>query len=102
MTPEPARCSLPDPCAADDGPLLLEPRSVYDAAFLGWGRRPGDPTAIAVYSYTRIIKSFMQHANCDWDEAEAFTSYNTEGAWLGRGTPLIIHEGTPAELEELL
>jgi len=102
MTPEPPHCNLPDPAAADDGPLLLEPRLVYDAAFLGWGRRPGDPTAIAVYSYTKLIESFMFWNDCDWDEAEAVTSYNTEGAWLGRGTPLIIHEGTPAELEELL
>lgn len=82
--------------------MFLEPRNVYDIAFLGWGRRPGDDDVVAVYDWHRLCEALMLNYAFDALEACDHISSNMEGAWLGPNTPLIIHRGTPYDLEQLL
>jgi hypothetical protein len=84
------------------GPLFLEPRLVYDCAFLGWGRRPADPTPIAVYDWTKVRDACRVWHAMTFDEADEFVSVTIEAAWLGPGTPLLLQTGSITELEDLL
>jgi hypothetical protein len=84
------------------GPLFLYPRLVFDPAFIGWGRRPGDPCPLAVYDFARCVEAVRQWYEMDNDEAHEYVTTQCEGAWLGPGTPLIMQVGTPGHLEELL
>jgi hypothetical protein len=84
------------------GPLFLEPRLVYDCAFLGWGRRPADPTPIAVYDWTMVRDACRVWHSMTFEEADEFVAVNIEAAWLGPGTPLLLQTGSITELEDLL
>lgn len=87
---------------ATRGPLFLYPRLVFDPAFLGWGRRAGDPCPIAIYDFDRCIKATMQWFDMTIEAAHDYVTTECEGAWLGPGTPLIIQSAPIEDLEELL
>jgi hypothetical protein len=84
------------------GPLFLYPRIVFNSAFVGWGRRPGDATAIAIYDFALCVDAVRQWYSMDPEDAHDYVTTQCEGAWLGPGTPLIMQVGTPGQLEELL
>lgn len=84
------------------GPLFLYPRLVFDAAFLGWGRRAGDPCPVAVYDFEACIKAVMRWYDLGIEAAHDYVTTQLEGAWLGPGTPLIIQQAPIEDLEELL
>ena len=90
------------PTDAPHGPLFLAPRLVFDYAFLGWGRRPGDPVPIAVYDFERCVAAAMRWFDLSTEDAHDYVCTQCEGAWLGPGTPLILQAGTPSALEDLL
>ncbi|MGA0103183.1 MAG: hypothetical protein ACO3LH_05660 [Steroidobacteraceae bacterium] len=92
----------PDPDSYPQGPLFLYPRLVFDPAFLGWGRRPADPTPIAIYDFARCVDAVMHWYDFSPEDAHDYVVTQCEGAWLGPGTPLIAQLGSPEALEELL
>jgi hypothetical protein len=59
----------------------------FEAAFVGVARQFGSP--IAVYDRKKclhcLVKQGMSH-----EEAEEYFSFNTEGAWVGSGTPAFL------------
>lgn len=79
--------------------LLLEPRTVFDAALIGmtdkaadhWPRK--EAPLVAVYDEDKCIKAIMQWLGCDYGDALDYYSFNTAGAWVGENTPTIISTG---------
>ncbi len=69
----------------DDEEVLLA--DGFEAAFIGVARQFGQP--IAVYKKSRclscLVKQGMSH-----EEAEEYFAFNTEGAWVGAGTPAFL------------
>jgi hypothetical protein len=84
-----------------DGPLVLEPRSIYHKALLGWARRPGDACAVLIYDGPRMIEALVEEG---MDELEAceWVSHNVESAWLGPGSPMVLNRIQQDEIEEAL
>lgn len=82
-------------------PLFLLPRLVFDAAFVGWARRPGDPCPIAVYDNAACVKAARYWYDMTPEDAQDYVSTQCAGTWLGPGTPLVLHTGTPTAFEEL-
>jgi hypothetical protein len=82
--------------------LFLYPRIVFDPAFIGWGRRPGDPTPITIYAYLPCVNACMKWYNMSHEEAAEYVTAQVESYWRGPSTPMIISTGIPADLEALL
>ena len=80
-------------------PLLLEPRDVFDDCLLGYGYRPGDPCEVPIYDRDLVILAHARWTCSPVDEADEFVSFNTEGAWLGAGTPMLLNRCTAEEFE---
>ena len=55
----------------------------------------------AVYSGPRIVKKFMQDG-MDRDEALEFIDFNTEGAYVGPATPVVVWPADPEDPEARL
>lgn len=83
----------------DEGTMYLVPRLVFDHALLGFAQRPGDPVPLAIYDFDRCVKAAAHWYEMDADEAIEYVVTQCEGAWLGAGTPLILHQGH-IEIEE--
>jgi hypothetical protein len=83
------------PSELPDGVLVLEPRSMYDAALVGYTDQPKDHwtrdggVTVAVYSEAKCVKALMADGMSEEDALEWF-SYNTSGAWVGEGTPMFV------------
>lgn len=60
-----------------------------DSAIIGQIDRCGQPTVI-VYDYLLLIQAFQAQGMTE-DEAIEHISYNVEGAWVGEGTPAVMH-----------
>lgn len=60
----------------------------FDAAFLGIGRRCGQPD-IAVYDRTRCLQILVAQG-ATADEAIKYFEFNVVGAWVGECTPLFL------------
>lgn len=82
--------------------LFLSPRLVFDAAFVGWARRPGDPTPVALYDSDACVAAAVRWFDLSPEDAVDYVSTQCAGIWLGPGTPMIVHTGTPSDLEEHL
>jgi hypothetical protein len=73
--------------------LLLEPREFFDKALVDvtehpkdhWPRKGG--LTVAVYDREKCIGAIMASMQIGYEEALEWFGYNTEGAWLGEGTP---------------
>lgn len=87
--------------------LLLEPRTVFDAAIVGICREPQDrwkeqrqpDTWVAVYSMERAAEALVKDweeegANGGglWNEAVDYIAYNSMGGWVGPHTPTWIDD----------
>ena len=64
-----------------------------DAAFLGIGRRCGQPY-LAVYSISKAIAVLMDRDGMTHDAAREYLEFNTIGAWAGDLTPVWVEEMT--------
>jgi len=60
----------------------------FDEAILGVGTRCGKPT-IVIYDRAKCIEILVAQG-MDFDEAEEFFSFNTEGSWVGDRTPIYL------------
>jgi hypothetical protein len=92
METSPSRSTLTDPLRAnpDDCSLLLEPRLVFDTAFLGHGMRCGDSIPYAIYDYDKVIDALVWWHECPREEAVDYCAFNIEAGWVGPGTPLLL------------
>ena len=70
---------------APKGTLVLEPRTTYDQAIVGSIEADGE--RVLVYRRPLLVKALMDNEDMKWTEAEEWVSYNTEGAYVGPGTP---------------
>lgn len=72
--------------------LLLEPRSVFDDALIGYQEREG--MVVAVYDIDALVElaSEVTGSN-DWIENADHVSFNITGSWMGPGTPEFQHGG---------
>lgn len=78
-----------DDLLGDSEAMLLEPREIYDAAFLGVATRV-DGLHVAAYDTAKCIEALMQHYEFDREEAQEWFDCNTSGAYVGPGTPVFI------------
>lgn len=78
---------------------MLEPRELFDEAFLGYGYRPGDPCEVAIYDREVVVGLFAREMS--WEDAEEHVSFNVEGSWCGPGTPMILNRCTAAQFDDL-
>lgn len=69
----------------------------FDRAFLGVGRRCGEPD-LAVYDSRKAFVELMRRDNLTWDEALEYYDFNVEGAWVGEQSPIWLHRTTVAAL----
>lgn len=59
----------------------------FEAAFVGVARQFGQP--IAVYKRSKCLSCLVKQGMSQ-EEAEEYFSFNTEGAWVGAGTPAFL------------
>jgi hypothetical protein len=52
---------------------------------------------LLVYSYEKLLEHFMAEG-MSHEEAVEWIGFNVAGAWIGEGTPLILHELEEGEL----
>ena len=57
-----------------------------DRAIIGVGSRNGNK--VAVYSSEKCIEAFMKDNNWSYEDALDWFTFNTEGAYMGEGTPI--------------
>jgi hypothetical protein len=69
-----------------------------DDAIIGWAQRVGEPT-IVVYDHNKLVDKFVRDG-MNAEESEEWVSFNIEGAWMGRGTPAIMHPGSGVDVRE--
>ena len=62
----------------------------FDSAFLGLGKRTGDPYPIAVYDRSVCVSILVDRDGLSWEEANEWVAHNTESAWTGLSTPLLL------------
>jgi len=83
----------------------MEPALKYDgldAAIIGMTNRPDDPLVcdLLVYSYDKIIQVMMDESEFTWEEAIEYAEFNIIGAYMGPGTPIIVHSKSAEEIAE--
>ena len=69
-----------------------------DSARAGVFTRCGQPPVI-VYDYELLVLAFEKRGMTD-DEAREWISVNIEGAWVGEGTPAVLHPITEHDDDE--
>ena len=74
---------------ADREFLLLEPRSVFDGALVGYVERCGQER-IACYDYNAVIRALMDSEGMPEESALEWFEYNILGAWVGERTPCFL------------
>ena len=74
-------------CLHDDENVLLA--DGFEDAIMGIGRQfVGEP--IAVYDRTKCIEILVERDGMDWEEAQEYFSFNVEGAYVGKQTPMFV------------
>ena len=74
----------------DEEALLFEPRDSLDAALVGVGCRVGQ-LRLAVYDYELLIEAHQSMNDWSREDATEWVDFNTVGAWVGEGTPIILY-----------
>jgi hypothetical protein len=69
----------------DDEEVLLA--DGFESAFIGVARQFGQP--MAVYDRKKCLSCLVKQGMSQ-EEAEEYFSFNTEGAWVGAGTPAFL------------
>jgi len=81
-----------------DQPLKIDN---CDNAIIGVATRCG-AMPLLVYDYDLLIQVFVEEQEMEEMEAVEWIDYNIEGAWMGEGTPLILHKGSLEEIQDYL
>jgi len=61
---------------------LLEPRHIYDRAFV---------CLVAVYDADKCVQAYAEHHGCSHDDAVEWFEYNTARACHGSSDPVFCH-----------
>jgi len=69
-------------------------------AIIGIGSRCGFEDVL-VYDYEKMIEIFMDNENWTMEESIDYISFNIEGAYIGKDTPIILHNNVE-DIEEKL
>lgn len=81
----------------DAHPLLF---TGCDKAIIGYISRCGQ-VPMVVYDWNKLVRSF-ERQGMSHDEAQEWITFNCEGAWLGEGTPGILHRGNADDVMEAI
>ena len=81
----------------DSHPLLFDG---CDRAIIGYISRCGQ-VPMVVYDWTKLVRVFEKQG-MSTDEADEWVAYNCEGAWMGPGTPGILHRGNHEAVKEAI
>lgn len=73
----------------------------FEKAIIGWGKRPGDPDPVVIYDFQKCVNVLMKRDGMDYEGAVEFIEFNTEGAWVGPGTPILMHRANHAAILEM-
>jgi hypothetical protein len=69
-----------------DGPVE---KTLFDKCIVGYASRPGlEP--VLVYDEDKMIEVLFDAGGMNHEEVNEYLSFNTWGAWLGEGTPMIL------------
>jgi hypothetical protein len=71
-------------CLYDDETVVLA--DGFEDAFVGIGRQFGNP--VAIYNRTKCIEILMN--DMTYEEAEEHFSFNVEGSFVGKQTPIFL------------
>jgi len=71
-----------------------------DSAIVGFISRCGQ-VPVVVYGYRELVRVFERQGMTS-DEAEEWVAFNCEGAWVGEGTPGILHRARAATVRETI
>lgn len=69
----------------------------FDEAFIGVGRRCGQPN-IAVYDSEKCIEVLQKGGDMTEEEAMEYFEFNVVGAWVGDHTPMFVELCTISEV----
>jgi hypothetical protein len=61
----------------------------FEDAIIGIGRQFTKPPLV-VYDYLKMVAVLMKRDKMSLEEAEEYLSFNVEGAWVGKQTPIIL------------
>lgn len=64
----------------------------FEGALVGIARQQNKPP-LAVYDREKCLEILCKRDGLTYEEAEECFGFNTEGAWLGPNTPLILTRG---------
>ena len=67
----------------------------FDAAIIGVGKQY-TKEVLVVYDRNKCIQILMDRDGMSHEEAEEFFSFNTDCAWFGPKTPMIVETGSEA------
>ena len=65
----------------------------FEGALIGFARQQYKPP-LAVYDREKCLEILVTRDGMTHETAEEFFSFNTEGAWMGEHTPLILTRAT--------
>jgi len=72
----------------------------YDSAIIGvsdvWDST-GEKVTRGVYSASKIIEELMERDGMEYVDAVDYICFNMEGAYMGKGTPIIVWDKGPDE-----
>lgn len=71
----------------------------FEEAFVGWAQRVGKPP-VAIYDYEQMVDCLMSRDGMTREDAQEFIEFNVEGAWLGEGTPMLLHMSSLKSFKE--
>jgi len=71
----------------DENVLLMDG---FDDAVIGVGKRINCPL-LAIYDYNKMVDICVSRDGMDHEEAMEYIEYNCIGAWVGKGTPIIMN-----------
>ena len=71
----------------------------FEKAIIGVARRCGEDP-IVCYDRAKCIKILIKRDKMTWLEAEEYFTFNVEGAWVGKQTPVFMEKMDIGEIKE--
>jgi len=62
----------------------------FDEAIVGVTAHQPSRNPVVVYDYGKCIDILMKRDGMSYEEAVEFFEFNTTGAWMGEGTPIVL------------
>lgn len=64
----------------------------YDHCVVGIGSVFPHTDLVLIYSTAKIIEELMNGSGMDYEEAREFYDFNIAGAYMGKGTPILMED----------